>query len=225
MDHFEYASLLEIALTKDNVKVLEKTTIPAPQVVKASELQENKEGMLLSLEGVTIVSVSSANYTAEDSEGTRFIIRTTNPNLLTVGKTYDSVTGALGAYNNVYQLLPRGAGDVIENTNKVLPVVANPPEGFVNSGTEVTLATATEGATIYFTVNGETPTAESEIFTEAIVIEEDMIIKAIAIKVGMENSDVATLNYMIQEGDLRIHNIQGATHFSPYDGQNVSDIE
>lgn len=221
----EYSSLLEIVLTKNDIKVLGKTTVPEATVVKASELQEEKEGMLLSLEDVTIVSASGANYTAEDSEGTRFVVRTTNPSLLSAGKTYDSITGALGAYNNVYQLLPRGAEDVIENANKVQAVTANPPAGFIKPGTSVTLATATEGATIYYTVNGDTPTAESEVFTEAIIIEEDIVIKAVAMKEDMENSDVATLNFTIQDGEVRIHDIQGASHYSPYNGQNVTDIE
>ncbi|MBD3107741.1 endonuclease [Bacillus sp. AGMB 02131] len=221
----EYSSLLEIVLTKNDIKVIGKTDVPEATIVKASELREEIEGMLLSVENVKIVSVSGANYTAEDSEGTRFIIRTTNPSLFVAGKTYDSITGALGAFNNVYQLLPRGAEDVIENANKVQAVTANPPAGFIKPGTEVTLSTATDGATIHYTLNDDTPTAESATFEEPIVIDENVVIKAIALKDGMENSDVATFNYMLQEGEVRIHDIQGISHYSLYDGQNVSDIE
>lgn len=221
----EYASLLEIALTKDDIKLLEKATVPDGTIVQASEINEEKEGMLLTVKGVSIVSVSSGNYTAEDEEGTRFIIRTTNPNLLSVGETYDAVTGALGAYNNVYQLLPRGLDDVIKNENQVRQVTANPPAGFVQSGTEVSLSTATDGATIYYTLNGETPTTDSDVYTQAITINEETVIKAIAVKEGMDDSVVVTLSYSIQDGEVRIHDIQGVTHYSPYNGQNVNDIE
>lgn len=65
------------------------------------------------------------------------------------------------------------------------------------SGTtlSVTLATATNGATIYYTTDGSTPTSASTEYSSAITLSADATIKAIAIKEGMTASDVATQAY------------------------------
>jgi len=59
------------------------------------------------------------------------------------------------------------------------------------------LTSATAGASLYYTVDGSTPTASSTLYTGPITVSANMIIKAIAVKVGMTNSAVATLAYTI----------------------------
>jgi len=63
-------------------------------------------------------------------------------------------------------------------------------EGFVTS---VNLSTATEGATIYYTTDGSTPTETSSEWETAIPVEADsgITIKAIAVKADIENSPVS----------------------------------
>lgn len=75
--------------------------------------------------------------------------------------------------------------------------VAAPAAGAVLADTEVALTTATVGADIYYTTNGDTPTAESTKYTTAIVIDASKTVKAIAIKDGMGNSDVLTAAYTV----------------------------
>ena len=70
-------------------------------------------------------------------------------------------------------------------------------EGEVEKGTTVTIKTTTSGATIYYTVNGSTPTASSLVYSSAITINTPMTIKAIAMKDGMANSQVAVATYTI----------------------------
>ena len=67
--------------------------------------------------------------------------------------------------------------------------------GKVVKGTKVALATQTDGALIYYTLDGSTPDANSSLYTGEISITEDVAIKAIAIKDGMDNSPVATFVY------------------------------
>src|SRR5690606_23829296 len=68
-------------------------------------------------------------------------------------------------------------------------------------------------------------TAESTVYSDPILINEETTIKAIAVKDGLTDSKVSVSQYMIGLEDLRIHDIQGAGHYSPYANQQVSDVE
>lgn len=61
------------------------------------------------------------------------------------------------------------------------------------STTEVTM-TASEGAKIYYTTNGDNPTADSTEYTEAITLEATTTIKAIAV-LGGTSSSVASKTF------------------------------
>ena len=78
---------------------------------------------------------------------------------------------------------------------------ASPDSGAVESGTSVALSCATIGASIYYTVDGSTPTAESTLYSSAISITEATTIKAIGIKTSCTNSNVATFSYTIAENN------------------------
>lgn len=74
---------------------------------------------------------------------------------------------------------------------------ANVNEGAVASGSTITLSTTTEGADIYYTTDGSTPTTSSLKYTEPIKITGEVTIKAFAVKTGMTNSGIATFAYTI----------------------------
>ena len=61
----------------------------------------------------------------------------------------------------------------------------------------VTISCATDGATIYYTTDGSTPTTSSPNYTGAISVSETTTLKAIAVKGDMTDSDVATATYTI----------------------------
>ena len=83
------------------------------------------------------------------------------------------------------------------------PTVATPtfsPEGGVYTETQnVTISCATEGADIYYTLDGTEPTNESNLYTDPISVSATTTIKAIATKEGMNNSAVATVTYTIED--------------------------
>ncbi|UQD53527.1 endonuclease [Bacillus methanolicus] len=137
------------------------------------------------------------------------------------------VTGNLTSYNSLPGLKSPTSIEFVEDTNptKVQPVTASPAPGAVAAGTKVTLSTATEGATIYYTTDNTEPTTSSLVYNGPIPITENTTIKAIAVKDGLQNSDVASFQYIVQDGGIRIHDIQGAGHTSPLDGKNVTDVE
>ena len=69
----------------------------------------------------------------------------------------------------------------------------------INSGTLLVLNCATDGATIYYTLDGSCPCDEATRirYDGPITIATDVIVKAIAVKEGMDDSDVATFVYMV----------------------------
>lgn len=77
------------------------------------------------------------------------------------------------------------------------PVVASVPGGDYASTQSVTLTTATTGASIYYTVDGSTPTAESTKYTTAVSIASSQTLKAIAVLDGYAPSNVTVENYTI----------------------------
>ena len=72
-------------------------------------------------------------------------------------------------------------------------------EGEVEKGTTVTIACATDGATIYYTTNGDEPTTSSSEYSKALTINATQTIKAIATKDGNANSAVASVSYTVQD--------------------------
>ncbi len=59
----------------------------------------------------------------------------------------------------------------------------------------VALSTTTEGATIYYTTNGDVPTTNSTQYSTAFTINQTTTIKAIAIKEGLDDSKIAEATY------------------------------
>ena len=86
-----------------------------------------------------------------------------------------------------------------QEMNTVAAPTATPISGEVEEGTTVALSCETEGATIYFTLNGETPTENSTEYTTPIVITENTTVKAIAVKEGYKDSEVTTFTYTVKE--------------------------
>ena len=75
----------------------------------------------------------------------------------------------------------------------------SPDGGTYTSPQSVTISCATDGATIYYTIDGTTPTASSTPYTEPITVSESLTLMAIAVK-NDEQSSVATASFVINEG-------------------------
>ena len=84
-------------------------------------------------------------------------------------------------------------------TNQVAAPTFSPVAGTYNEAQSVTLSCETVGATIYYTIDGTTPSASNgtEYTSTAIAVSTTTTIKAIAVKDGMADSDVATAIYTI----------------------------
>jgi hypothetical protein len=74
----------------------------------------------------------------------------------------------------------------------------NPAPGTYTSAQSVQLQDATVGATIYYTLDGSTPTTSSAVYSSPIQVNATTTIKAMAAASGLANSAVATGTYTIQ---------------------------
>ncbi len=70
--------------------------------------------------------------------------------------------------------------------------------GSYTSTQKVVLTTDVEGATIYYTTNGNNPTEKSTKYKDAISVSKSMTIKAIAIKDGKVIGEVLSVSYVIK---------------------------
>jgi len=86
----------------------------------------------------------------------------------------------------------------IPKPEKVQVPVSSLPSGTIKANTSVTLTSNTAGSSIYYTTDGSTPTTASSQYIKPIIITKDTILKAIAVKNGMENSNIAIFQYKVQ---------------------------
>ena len=82
------------------------------------------------------------------------------------------------------------------NSSSVATPTFTPAGGTYTTAQNVTISCETEGASIYYTLDGSTPTNASTLYTSAIAVNETTTVKAIAY-VGEESSNVATATYTI----------------------------
>lgn len=98
----------------------------------------------------------------------------------------------------VFFNLPLVATQTRETVVQTATPTATPAAGAVAAGTAVTLATATDGATIYFTTDGTTPDLSSDKYEAPITVTSAVTIKAIAVKEGEDPSSALSSAYTIQ---------------------------
>ena len=119
----------------------------------------------------------------------------TNPIAITAAVTIKAIAVKDGMNDSAILEAVYTIAIVVPDT--VATPTATPAAGAVANGSTVTLATTTEGATIYYTTNGDIPTTSSTEYTSPIAITDDLTIKAFAVKEGMTNSDILESAYMI----------------------------
>lgn len=83
------------------------------------------------------------------------------------------------------------------------------------------MASATEGAVIYYTADGSTPTAGSSKYTAALTVSADTTFKAIAVKTGMENSPLSTATVSIKEKKVNVEVDKKADETAPAAVTNI----
>ena len=83
-------------------------------------------------------------------------------------------------------------------TKNETPIIS-PSNGNITTTDEISISCATEGASIYYTTDGSTPSNTSTLYTSPFTLSESesTMVKAIAIKDGLENSEIATATFTV----------------------------
>lgn len=157
---------------------------------------------------------------ASASKGKMLTVKTSSPMILDVeteqvtigndGKAEITVSGelpgtaALTFTIDGYNLSAMTIVNVeqIEYTEISAPTASIASGTTVEKGTKITLTCATEGATIYYTLDGSCPCDEASrlTYTEPIIVNETVTIKAMAVASDMTESDIVEFTYIVDEG-------------------------
>ena len=74
----------------------------------------------------------------------------------------------------------------------------NPPPGNYTDTQSVAITCQTPNSAIYYTLNGTAPTPSSTLYTNPLTVSVNTTIKAVAVKSGLVNSDIAAAVYVVQ---------------------------
>lgn len=83
-------------------------------------------------------------------------------------------------------------------TETVAAPVISPADGseLSEGNNTVTIGCDTEGATVYYTIDGSVPTVESDMYSGPFQLTSSATVKAVAVKDGMNNSPVSSVTYV-----------------------------
>lgn len=107
----------------------------------------------------------------------------------------EHMNGIVGAINSIIDALDKNSGNGSQSQEPMpTPETVATPSISI-SGTTATISCSTGSATIYYTLNGNTPTTSSTQYSGPITLSGACTIKAIAAKSGMTTSQVGQATY------------------------------
>ena len=203
------------------IKKVGTATVIVTAAETATYAQATKEVTVTINKANAVAATVTANNRTYDGTAQPLVTVTGEPTGGTMQYALGTATEATEDYSTslpaatdvgTYYVWYKAVGDADHNdsdpgcvtvTISVPEVVATPTftpaEGTYTEAQSVTITCATEGATIHYTTDGSEPTSSSTTYSSAISVGETTTIKAIAVKDGMTDSEVASATYTISE--------------------------
>ncbi len=181
--------------------------IAAPQFSPAG-------GAYSSPQTVTVSDASSAvliYYTTDGSTPTTSSTMYQAPILVSATETIKAIATGIGRNNS-----PVASATYSINIPTVATPVLSPAGGAFTSSASVSISDTTSGATIYYTLDGTTPTTGSAKYLAPISVTATETINAIAVASGYANSALASGTYTISPP------VAATPIFSPSSGTNLT---
>lgn len=185
----ETLSLVDKAITKVVVTVDNATT----SLVNSTYLEVSADNNFTNPQRITVDMISNGDLT--------YNVTTPTENQY-YRLTYDCKSGTANGIVQISKVvLYYNNGEGSTPTETCATPIFTPVAGTYTSAQTVTLSCATDGASIYYRIDGAEPTADttdgSLLYSSPITVDASMTIKAMAVKEGMENSAVADATYTI----------------------------
>ncbi|HTW61575.1 MAG TPA: chitobiase/beta-hexosaminidase C-terminal domain-containing protein [Terracidiphilus sp.] len=172
------------------------------QPVAAAPTIAPNGGTFASTTSITLsTTTADANiyYTLNGTTPTPASTLYTGPITLTTDSTLDAIASAAG-------YIQSSVSTATFTFSDQTPLLTfSPAAGTYLNAQQVTITDADTNAKIYYTTNGATPSASSTLYTGPIAVAASETIQAIAIDPSLQNSDVESAAYVIQNGGTSIN--------------------
>ncbi len=195
-----YNGLPEMNVVASSFGTATAGTPVEPTTITLAELKNTPLLTYIKVEGVTVPTGSGKSFTITDASGSATMYNSANAEIVSGENLI--VEGFVSCYNTTIQLLPIKITTQSGKEVVAAPVIA-PNGGAISVDAEITISCETEGASIYYTIDGTEPSAENGTLYEVpFTLAEDATVKAIAVAEGMENSSVTEAAFTLLSGTV-----------------------
>ncbi len=172
-----------------------------PETITIEEVAIDNLLAYVKIEGVSVPESSSKSITITDETGSMTMYNTLGITVPT-GENL-TVIGFISCYNTTVQIMPLEITSASGLEVVEAPVIS-PDGGTIATNQEITITCATEGASIYYTVDSTEPSATNgTLYSAPFSLTEECTVKAIAVADGMENSAVTEAAFTFLSGNAQ----------------------
>lgn len=193
---------ITIAANSVKIKVIAKKGSDYSPVASATYILNNPDAPVFSVEEGAVARNTVVNISSREGTTIYYTVDGSDPNGAD-DSGVNSVNITVTDDMTIRAICIDGAANISSETSGdyTIAQVAKPAfsaaAGMVSKGTQLTVTTATEGATIYYTLDGSTPTSSSNVYSGYIQINGAHTVKAIAIKENYIDSEVMSAAYTV----------------------------